>query len=189
MAVHRRIFWSYAKPTIEERWDGQTLQVTARCRAALLSLGPGCGVDYTIAVPEGVAVEAHTSTGDITVRGVRGGLRLSTSTGDIAITDVTGKLSLRSSTGDINATGLTSSDVEASVSTGDVDLRFSRPPQAVAARAGTGDVTVSVPEGEAYRVQADAGIGDTHIGVRQDGEAERSIVARTSTGDIDISYA
>jgi hypothetical protein len=189
VAVHRRIFWSYSKPTIEERWDGQTLHVTARCRAALLSLGPGCGVDYTIAVPEGVAVEAHTSTGDISVRGVRGGLRLSTSTGDIAVTDATSNLWLRSSTGDINATGVTSSDVEASVSTGDVDLRFTEPPREVAIRASTGDVTVSVPDGEAYRVQTDTGTGDVHIGIRQDSGAERSIVVRTSTGDVAISYA
>ncbi len=188
VAIHRRMFWSFSKPTIDERWDGQTLQVTTRCRV-LLSVGPGCGVDYTIAVPEGVEVEAHTSTGDISVRGIRGGLRLSTSTGDIAVTDATSNLWLQSSTGDIKATGLTSSDVEASASTGDVDLRFAGPPRAVAARASTGDVTVSVPDGEAYRVQADTGTGDVHIGVRQDSDAERSIVVRTSTGDVDISYA
>lgn len=169
VAVHRRLFWSYSKPTIDEHWDGSTLRVTARCRA-LVSLGPGCGVDYTVAVPEGIAVEAHTSTGDVSVRNIRGHLRLSTSTGDIT------------------ASGITSTDVEVSTSTGDIDIRFTEPPQAVAARASTGDVTVSLPEREAYRVQADASTGDVHVNVRQDGDATRSVVIRTSTGDIDVSY-
>jgi DUF4097 and DUF4098 domain-containing protein YvlB len=58
----------------------------------------------------------------------------------------------------------------------------------VKASTSTGDVTLSVPEREAYRVQAEASTGGVHVGVRHDGDATRSIVIRTSTGDIEISY-
>lgn len=165
VSVERRLRWSYAKPTYDERWDGRTLHVTTDCRAGQW-LGPQCGIDYTLAVPETVAVRVRTSTGDIAVRDLRGELRLSTSTGDVTAVDVA------------------SPAIDVSTSTGDIRLTVTAPPQTVTARTGTGDVTVRVPEGGSYRVQTDTGIGDTRISVPRDNSASRSITVRTSTGDI-----
>jgi hypothetical protein len=186
VVVTRRLYWSYSKPTIDERWDGQTLRVTGDCRGWWI--GPGCGVDYTLEVPEGVAVRAQTSTGDVTVRNIRGALQLTTSTGDISVTGATGALKLRTSTGDIRATDLTSSTVDASASTGDIMVILTAAPQSVAVRTSTGDIDVFVPTGQTYRVQTEVSTGDVRVGVRQSDDASRSITARTSTGDIDIHY-
>lgn len=188
VAVRRRLFWSYTRPTIHEEWDGSTLRVTARC-PVLVSVGPGCGVDYTLAVPDNVVVEARTSTGNISTRQVLGDLRLTASTGNITVVDAAGRLSLHTSTGDITASGrLTAAEVEATTSTGDVHIRFAEPPRTVTASASTGDIRVLVPAGEAYRVRAAASTGDVRVGVRRNDEAARSLLVRTSTGDVDIAY-
>lgn len=185
--ITRRISWSYQRPDIDERWDGQTLRVTSDC-GAWLWVGPHCGADYTLEVPAGVSVQARTSTGDITITDISGPLHLTTSTGDVRVTGADGELQLRSSTGDVVATELTSDTVDASTDTGDVRLTLSTAPRTVTARTSTGDVHIVVPEGQAYRVEAQTSTGDTGVTVQRNDTSSRSIVARTSTGDIDVRY-
>lgn len=182
--VTRRLHFAFERPTVDEHWDGQTLRATTGCRSRWI--GPGCGVDYTLTVPEGVEVRARTSTGDISVRNILGELELSTSTGDISVTGARQALALHTRTGDIDATGLDSETVDASTNTGDVTLRFERAPSSVTAKASTGDIQVSVPGGQPYRIQADSRTGDIHIDVPRDDASRRVIEVRTGTGDIDI---
>jgi hypothetical protein len=186
VAVHRHLTWSWSKPSISETWEGQTLRLNTRCPG--VALGPGCGVDYTLRVPVNATVVAHTSTGDISVRGLRGSLTLSTSTGDVHVTDAPGALSARTNTGDIDASGLASPTVDAHTDTGDVQLRFTQPPSQVQASASTGDVSVTVPASDAYLVQTTTDTGNSTVAVTQDPTSRRSIVAHTDTGDVHISY-
>jgi len=168
VTVTRRLKWAFAKPTVQEHWDGQSLQISSTCTRSWP--GPGCAVDYTIEVPEGVAVRASTSTGDITVRNLRGQLRLSTSTGDIHGSD------------------LASANVEAQTDTGDIVLRLTSPARAVSTRTSTGDIEIVVPGQDGYRVETRTGTGDVDVLVRRDDASQRSIAAHTGTGDIDVRY-
>lgn len=187
VAVTRQTSWSFQRPDLDERWDGRTLQVTGGCRVRPWTVLP-CGVTYTIEVPAEATVRARVSAGDITVDDVRGGLDLTASLGDIRVTGASGELRLHSSHGDVVASAITADAVEASTVTGDVWLTLSAPPRTVSAETSAGDVHVVVPRGETYRVEADAGVGDMAITVGQDVASDRSIVARTSAGDIDVSY-
>src|SRR5690606_31656719 len=132
VSVQRRLFWSYAKPTMDERWDGESLRVTGGCQA--WPWFAPCGVDYTLEVPQGVSVRATTSTGDVMVRNLTGELSLTTSTGDIRVTGAANPLRLRTSTGDIVAQDLTSITVDAETSTGDIRVHLDRAPLTVSAR-------------------------------------------------------
>jgi hypothetical protein len=188
VTVQRKLHWSYWKPVVNEQWDGQHLRVTTDCIGRFFP-GPGCEVDYTLAVPEGVSVDAHTSTGDINVRNIRGELRLSTSTGDIDVAGAAAALTLRTSTGDITASGLTSSTVEADTGTGGVTLSLATEPTSVSVQTSTGDVRVVVPGNESYRVRTHTGTGDINTTVRSNDDSSRSITVGTGTGDIDITAA
>ena len=187
VSVHRHLKWSWTKPTIQESWDGTTLTIRTRCPA--VQFGSGCGVDYTLRVPADVSLITRNSTGDVTVNGIRGDLALSTSTGDIRLTGASRALSLHTSTGDINASKLTSSEVDANVSTGDVTLGFDRAPTSVHANTSTGDVRITVPAGDPYRVEASTNTGDTDIRVVQNPTSTNLIAVRTHTGDIWVRYA
>jgi hypothetical protein len=186
VTVSRRLFWSYNKPTSEERWEGQTLHVTSDCDH--LWIGPGCGIDYTLGVPEGTEVRAQTGTGDISVRNIHGRLQLTTGTGDISVAGATQSLTLDTGTGDINAVELSCDTVHASTGTGDLTLRFTASPDSVVVSTGTGDAHIFVPDEEAYRVVTDSGTGDIDVGVRRNDASGHAIEARTGTGDIDIQY-
>jgi len=184
--VTRRLRYAYERPTIDERWDGQALHVSTDCR--ITWVGPGCAVDYTLTIPAEVEVRASTSTGDITVRNILGKLELSTSTGDISVLGARHVVSLHTSTGDINAVDLASDEARASTSTGDITLRFVSSPSSVVASTGTGDLTIVLPEEQAYHVVAETSTGDIDVDVRREDTADRAISARTSTGDIEIRY-
>jgi hypothetical protein len=187
VTVTRQTSWSFQRPRIDERWDGRTLRITGSCPARPWAVLP-CGATYTIEVPAEATVRARVSAGDITVDDVRGGLDLTASLGDIQVTGAGGELRLHSSHGDVIASAITADTVEASTVTGDVRLTLSAPPRTVSAQTTAGDVHVVVPRGETYRVEADAGVGDMAITVDQDVTSDRSIVARTSAGDIDVRH-
>jgi len=100
-------------------------------------------VDYTIAVPAGVSLEAHSVSGHVRVTGVKGALRLGSVSGNITSTDtprvehvrtVSGDIelggishddnvSISSVSGSIQVTGLKARVVEASTVSGDFRLR------------------------------------------------------------------
>lgn len=187
VSVTRRIAWSYRRPEITERWDGQKLRISSDCGFWSLA-GPRCGVTYTLQVPEHVAVQARTSTGDITVSDIQGALQLTTSSGDIRVTGAGNELRLHSTTGDIVASAIISPIVDASTGAGDIRLTLANAPQSISARTSTGDILIVVPPGPSYKVEADTRVGDERIAVRNDTWADRFIVARTSTGDIDVRY-
>jgi DUF4097 and DUF4098 domain-containing protein YvlB len=81
-------------------------------------------VDYTVMVPAGVAVEARSVSGDVTVRSVQGSVRAETISGNVT-TAATTRLELaKSVSGNVNLTdGGTDSDLSASSVSGEIRAR------------------------------------------------------------------
>jgi hypothetical protein len=164
LTIERRLTWSVSRPTIEERWDGQTLQVIADCPS--IPIGPGCDVDYTLYVPPGVAVQLRTTSGDLVIHGTDGALQLSTSSGDVRATD------------------LRSTEVVVSARSGDVDLGFTGAPQQLDIDTTSGDIDIAVPATSSYRLQVDA--DQTTLDIPQDLDAGRTIMVNSTTGSLHI---
>lgn len=190
VVIERRLRWSESKPTIEEEWAGDTLEITFRCAGeSTLGVRSHCAVAYLIRVPPDVAVDARTVASRIDVRDLSGEMRLSESSGDVNVTNTTGRLSVRTTSGDITGAGLRSSQVEVQATSGDIDLGFAAAPQQLRAKTGSGDVDIAVPDDDPYRVVVATSGGDTDISVRQDPGAARTIGVQTTLGDIHIRYA
>ena len=66
VTVVRQLAWSGAKPVFSERWQGRTFLVGQDCPTGF---DVSCTVDYTIAVPPGVALNLQTDSGNITTVG------------------------------------------------------------------------------------------------------------------------
>jgi DUF4097 and DUF4098 domain-containing protein YvlB len=173
------------KPTIDEEWDGQTLRVRVTC---LTVLPARCAVSYVLRVPAKVSVEAHTKSGDVSVRDLAGNLRLSTKSGDVNVADSKGTLWAHTSSGDVTADGVRSGVVDAESTSGNVILAFERPPAQVSARGTSGNVEVAVPRGVAYAVDAKTTSGN-HTVMADDPTATHKIMARTVSGNVEVSYA
>jgi DUF4097 and DUF4098 domain-containing protein YvlB len=88
----------------------------------------------------------------------------------------------------VHASGLASAEADVATDTGDIELRFSRPPSRVQVATSTGDVSIAVPTGDAYRVQTSTDTGSTNVRIQRDVAASRTIIARTDTGNVDVFY-
>lgn len=145
-----------------------------------------CGQDITIELPPGFTVVASSSGGDVRATGLSGPLQLHSSAGDVHVDGSTGTLNVSSSAGDVKGTNLSSTQVSASSSAGDVSLRFAVVPNAVTATSSAGDVSVRVPGSVAYQVNPHSSSGDTRVTVRRDDASTHVITAGTSAGDVTV---
>jgi DUF4097 and DUF4098 domain-containing protein YvlB len=170
VVVRRVLDWSFGTAgSTETVTDGQ-LDIAARCS---IGMGVGaCSVDYEVTVPPNLAVRLDSDTGDVDVTGPVGNVTASTDTGDVRIH------------------GARSARVDASASTGDVEVDFAAPPRDVAAHSSTGDVVVVLPaDGTSYDVRTSTSTGDATVTVPTSPAAGRRIDASTSTGDMVVRAA
>jgi hypothetical protein len=180
--VERTASWVISRPSIVEEVEGRTLRISVRGQSLV---GRGGAVDYRISAPASVAVRAVTGAGSIEVDGVDGAIDLGTAAGEIRVRSLAGPARLDTRMGRIKATGLVGAEMEASSTTGTVELEFAAPPEHVDVSTSTGSLVVAVPGGP-YRVDARTGAGNTEVGVATDPDATRSIRARSSAGSVTI---
>src|SRR5690349_18169426 len=89
---------------------------------------------------------------------------------------------------DDGAIRLRAGPVVVEADSGDVDLRFAAPPASLETTTRAGNVDVTLPGTDAYRVTVETASGDSDIGVRQNSTAPRAIAVRTTRGDVNIRY-
>lgn len=158
---------------------GSVVQVVADCRAWL---SPGCGVDLTITVPEGLQVDVVGGSGDVEVAGLTAGV-----------------VTIRASEGDVDLDGLGVQDLTVTTGSGDVEATFAEQPFAVKVTTGSGDVDLGLPDGDRpYEVEATSSSGDVEgvdAGAGTDGapagdgdvqEGARLVLVRSASGDVEI---
>jgi hypothetical protein len=148
-----------------------------------------CGATIDIAVPPGVAVEAHTSSGDLRATDVRGPVDLRTSSGDVRASGGAGTMTLHTSSGDVRGSGLRATSVDARSSSGDVTIAQAVAPDQVTAWTSSGDVEVSVPsDATTYAVRARTSSGKQDVQVRTDPDSVHRIDLRSGSGDVSVGY-
>jgi hypothetical protein len=167
--VRRVDHFAFGRPSIERRSiDGDTLSIVSRCPRQVLG---SCRASYRVTVPDNVSVQIDTSSGSVTLTGVRASVEASTASGAIAATGFCG-FSLRSSsdTGDVSA--------QAECSADRLELR-----------SRTGDVRAVVPAGR-YQNDAHRESGSTRVrGLTPTDAAPFQIPALSTTGAVTLEAA
>ena len=129
------------------RMTGGVLHLSADCSFVFSN---SCGASYTIAVPSGVAVDAHSADGNVDAHGMSAG-------------DVT----LESGNGDVTATlNQAPARLKASSGNGDVTLTVPNTTYAVHASSGNGSVsdgTLRIDPTARRTITATSGNGDVTI--------------------------
>lgn len=178
-----------------------------------------CDISFVMRVPHGAHVTVQSSSGDVSVKSVTGPDRVDTSSGDITLRDVSGETHLHSSSGtvtingadslvdvdtssgDINATNL-SQDANLVASSGELKAEFAKFDAVKNVRMATssGDITLLVPRGVGFKVEANTNSGSIDSNLRlpirdrdsgadvsaQVGDGKASVQLSTGSGDIAI---
>jgi hypothetical protein len=167
VVVAQKLRWIWRKPRVSTRVAGTTVTVSAECPGS--SSLNRCKADLDLAIPFDADVVVRGDSGDISAERLAGHLELTTDSGDVA-----GR--------DLNPTV-----ARARTNAGNVDLEFATQPVTVQADSDSGDVTVVVPAGGEYRVDATTKGGDVQVeGILRNDHAGRSITATADAGDVTV---
>jgi hypothetical protein len=184
LTVSRKLAGSAAKAG-HFSWEltGSTLRLAVRCTGIPLN----CSGDYVVWVPSRVEVSV-TSQGAVTAVGLCCPLHVSTQTGDVTVEGSLGTLRLRSKSGRIRVREARSADVLAVAAKAPVSLSFAAPPSRVVAESDVGDISVELPNSPVpYHISAVGRSGGSeHIDLEDVPSAERTIRAETHEGAVRI---
>ena len=145
--------------------DAGVFRVRSRCPVSLL--GP-CSVAYRVVVPDNVAVEVRTTSGNVTLRGYRGSATVTTARGRIEIS------------------GYCGNSLAARAGAGDIALDAACAPPRMSLRSGSGSITAVLPAGR-YDLDAESSTGSEHVrGVTARPDAPYSVQALSASGDVSV---
>lgn len=181
--IIRRSDFSFDRPEVTQRIVDGVLELRFGCRGVSVI----CDHDVDLAVPSGVelVIEANHAV----VTDTTGPIRIRSGGGAAEMERVSGPIDARVGGGAIIGRDLRSTQVQANAGGGSVELDFAQPPDWVDASAGAGHIGIVLPRGEAtYRVDADAGLGDSQVSVRTDPGSPRVIRASAGAGDVVVRY-
>jgi hypothetical protein len=167
--------------------NGDRLELRGSCPAFLSSF---CTVDYTVELPARMIVTARLDNDGIRLTGVTGDIDVRSSNGGITVRGSgDGTVLMRSDNGNVTGTDLRAAVVEGHSDNGEVSLGFVDAPRAVEATSDNGDVTVTVPDdASTYAVITSSSDGSTAAPVRTDPGSSRRITAKSSNGDVLVTY-
>lgn len=184
--IDRTLTWDRVKPRFTETWSGSTLRISHDCQDN--SVLQHCAVDYRLQLPAKVDVEVETASGDVSVSGTTGRIKLNVISGDTTVrAEQAVSIDVRAVSGDVTiGGGATGAKVE--TVSGEIQLDFAAAPAAVTARSTSGDVTVRVPSpADSYRISITSVSGDQDVSLPAAPTGDRLISVETVSGDIRVS--
>jgi len=146
-----------------------------------------CSVAFTVTVPRTASVTIHVQTGHVSVASLAGDVSVGDDTGKVTLIGLTGNVSVRDGTGSVSGTGLSAKRASFQDGTGSIDVAFTAAPRQLSAVTGTGEVSVRVPSGTAYQVNASSKAGSVKVSVPQSPTVTHVITATTTTGAVSVS--
>jgi DUF4097 and DUF4098 domain-containing protein YvlB len=186
---------SLEKIEVEMSERGGGLVIQARKPASLLN----AWVQFEIVVPEDTQLDAHTGSGSVDVRGLRGNVRVDTGSGEVDAADLGGDVDVHTGSGSISVRGATG-DVR--VDTGSGGINIVDAAGDIDAHTGSGSIEV---RGAIGQVELDTGSGSIQYEGRPEGdcrfdtgsggitlllpdELNVEVELDTGSGSIDLDY-
>jgi hypothetical protein len=178
--------------------------ISLHCR---LLLG-NCGLNATLSVPPGVALDLASGGGDmrlsdiqsavtldsaggnVSLSGAGGVATVTTGGGDLSDSGARGFLTFHTGGGDVDGSGLLSPKVTVYSGGGDVSLTFTRAPANIFVDSSGGDVNIVLPQGTTqYAITAGTDGGDYNSTVKNNQAAADTINVNSGGGDVSITEA
>ena len=180
VSVAAKIYYRTSRPSISHTVSGRTLTLGYSACA-------DCSVAFTVTVPRAASVTINEHTGEVAVANLAGDVSVSDDTGTVAMASLTGDVSVQNGSGAINGTGLSTARASFRDLNGIIDVAFTAPPRQLSAVSDTGTVSVQVPSGVTYKVDASSQLGVIDVSVPQSPTATHVITATTDTGPVSVS--
>ncbi|HEX6524572.1 MAG TPA: DUF4097 family beta strand repeat-containing protein [Streptosporangiaceae bacterium] len=180
VSVTATIYYDDDKPSITHTVSGQALTLG-------YSSCTDCGVAFTITVPRTASVAINGHSGDVTVASLAGDVSVVHDIGRVTMTGLTGNVSVQNHIGSISGTGLSAAQASLHNGAGNIDVAFTSAPRRLSAVSRTGRVSVRVPSGNAYQVNASSNVGSVKVSVPQSPATTHVITATVTIGTVSVT--
>lgn len=163
-------------------------------------------VTWTFKIPNDLAIDHNTGSGDISISGLQlkirmnsgsgnfritesgGEMRINTGSGDIRVSKAAGRLDFNCGSGDIDISDV-NAEVAANVGSGDIEASGLTLSGKSTFNSGSGDVEVTLAQPLAYDISANSGSGDARLNFNgQKIEGLVTMEANKQNGDIDAPF-
>jgi hypothetical protein len=152
-------------PTVAKAVDGAAFALRSRCPTSLF--GP-CTVAYRVIVPDNVALDIRTTTGNVSLRSYRGTARVTTTAGAIDISSYCGN------------------SLDARSGAGAIAVSANCSPPRMSLRSGTGEIRAVMPPGS-YDLDAESTSGSEVVrGVDARSDAPYVVQVLSASGDVSV---
>ena len=168
ISVTERASYTTSKPVTSHDVSGDTLELREQGCPDRPTNGP-CQVGWEITAPAATVLDLQTNAGGIEVDGM------------------SAQVTARSDSGGVEGHDLTSRKVNAKADSGGVELDFTQAPDDVTAQTDSGGVTITVPAGTSYAVQAGSDAGGKSVDVQEDPSSPHKISAKSGAGGVEVS--
>jgi len=184
ISVTEHISFRHTVPVTTHRAAAGTLTLDSNCPA-----GETCAVAYDITVPRPLTVRVSDAVGTIRLSSLSGQVTAHTDAGDVDLASMSGPINITGMAGSILGQNVSSSSASLHVTAGTINATFSAAPATLLATATAGSVTLRVPGGVPYAVDASASVGSTQVSVIRSDASPHAITAWTTTGSVTIEPA
>lgn len=158
----------HGRATTTKDVTSSSATLTAKCPSGL-SFGVGCSVDYTVTMPARVTLNVDGTAGDMKLIGPFANATISTKAGRV------------------EGTSLGAGTYEVTTNAGEVNLKFTSPPNSVKVKSDVGEVVLTVPGGTKYAVTTETTVAVKNIDVDQDSSSTHRIDVTTTVGAVTIN--
>ncbi|MEU8514926.1 DUF4097 family beta strand repeat-containing protein [Kitasatospora sp. NPDC048722] len=187
VVIRKNLDYTFRAPQVSTEVEGDVLVVAVSCRQPLPFFG--CGAEIELEVPSGTEVAGSVDSGSVDVADLGGEVRLEATSGALNLHRLSGEVHTRTTSGMVQGTELTSARVEASSTSGSVELDFVRAPHAVDVSTTSGSATVTLPKGSRYAFSGQVGSGSRSVDPKlPDASSPDSLRASVVSGSLRIGY-
>lgn len=153
------------RPRVEKRPAPGAFGLRSRCPVSL----PGpCSVSYRVVVPDNVALEIHTTRGNVSLRGYRG------------------SATITSTSGRIDIAGYCGNSLDARAGAGAISVQADCAPPRMTLRTASGDIRAVMPAGR-YDLDAETSSGEETVrGVVARSDAPYAVQLLSGSGDLTV---
>ncbi|WP_354640240.1 DUF4097 family beta strand repeat-containing protein [Kitasatospora camelliae] len=188
VSIRQSLGWTWRRPVVAMIWEGDVLKVSVRCHRLFGLDDLGCDAELDIRLPAETEVTGSSTSGITQLRDLTGPISLKTGTGFIDLARVSGPIAVQAKSGRIQGSELFSARVEASTSSGPIELGFAHAPDAVTAIASSGPLTLSMPPGTRYKINGHSSSGSRSIDpTLADTSSPHVLDVVTSSGSVTIN--
>jgi hypothetical protein len=166
-----------------------------------------CSFSFHAVLPAGKRAVLSDGSGNLALRGLTGPVTVGSGSGDVQANGLTGtvslqngsgnitggalsgpKVTLKNGSGDIAIDSLESLDVVVTDGSGNIDLTFTKAPTRVRVSDSSGDVSVVLPRGVRYQVNATTNSGSRTVSVLQTTAPDHVITVTDGSGNVSVTY-